>query len=426
MRQRATEPDTRIGSLLTNPGGPGSSGLNALATIFAPSLEKTDVARRFDLIGFDPRGVGASKPTIDCLSDAEREALRLVYVADSSPAGVAQSEANSKQIVEKCAQRTGVDVLANVGTRDVVKDMDVLRAALGDPKLNYLGYSYGTQIGYAYAETFPGNVRAMVLDGAVDPDQPRIDQIVAQSAGFQLAFDAFAAWCVQRQCPLGQRADQAVAVFQALTRPLIDKPASTSDGRLLSYPDAVTGVNQALYLEDYWELLRRGLAALAAGDGTVLKVLADAYEDRAQDGTYSNTLEAFVAIRCVDEEPVRDPAEALELSRRAREAAPFRDDGRGASAALDECAFWPVQPTSTPHRPMVSGLPPVVVVSVTGDPATPYEAGVDLAQALGGRLVSVEGNQHTVAFRGVGCVDQALSRYLVDLTLPADGTRCRV
>ncbi len=426
MRKKAADPNARIGSLLTNPGGPGSAGLDKLATLFAPSLEKTDVAKRFDLIGFDPRGVGASKPTIDCVNDQERDALRLEYVADTSPAGVAQSETNTQEIVAKCVERTGVDVLANVGTRDVVKDMDILRAALGDPQLNYLGYSYGTQIGYTYAEAFPGKVRAMVLDGAVDPDQSRIDQIVAQSAGFQQAFDAFAAWCVQRQCPLGQRPDQAVAAFHALTRPLIDKPAQTRDGRLLSYPDALTGVNQALYLEDLWEPLRRALAALATGDGSVLKLLGDLYEDRGQDGKYTNTLEAFVAIRCVDEEPVKDPAQVLELDRKAREAAPFRDDGRGVSAARDACAFWPVPPTGKPHRPVVSGLPPVVVVSVTGDPATPYQAGVDLAQALGGRLLSVEGNQHTVAFRGEACVDEPLARYLVDLTLPPEGTQCRI
>jgi pimeloyl-ACP methyl ester carboxylesterase len=423
---RATDPAARIGSLLTNPGGPGSAGLDKLATIFAPNLEKTDVGKRFDLVGFDPRGVGASKPTIDCLTDAERDQLRLEYVGDSSPAGVAKSEANSQGIVAKCVQRTGVDVLANVGTRDVVKDMDILRAVLGDSQLSYLGYSYGTQIGYTYAEAFPANVRAMVLDGAVDPDQSRIDEIVAQSAGFQHAFDAFVAWCVQRQCPLGQRPEQAVAAFQALTRPLIDKPAQTRDGRLLSYPDAVTAVNQALYLDDLWEPLRRGLAALAARDGTILKLLADLYEDRGPDGRYTNTLEAFVVIGCVDEQAVKDPAQALELDRKAREVAPFRDDGRGASAARDPCAFWPVPPTSQPHRPAVNGLAPVVVVSVTGDPATPYQAGVNLSQELGGRLLSAEGNQHTVAFRGVACVDEPLVRYLVDLTLPPEGAQCRI
>lgn len=426
MRKRATDPGARIGSLVTNPGGPGVSGLSRLATTVVPGIGDGEVARRFDLVGFDPRGVGASRPAIDCLTDAERDELRLDYVADTSPAGVAKAEAITQRVVGECVERTGSDVLATAGTRDVARDLDVLRAALGDERLSFLGYSYGTQIGYTYAEAFPMNVRALVLDGAVDPDEDRVQHAVAQAAGFQQAFDAFARWCALRPCPLGQDAGRATAVFQALTRPLVDAPVPTSDGRRLSYPDAITGVNEALYLDSRWEQLRRGLVALAAGDGTTLELLADAYEERGRDGRYSNTLEAFIAIRCVDDEPLRDPGQTLELDRRTREAAPFRDDGRGASAARDPCAFWPVPPSSTPHRPVVSGLPPVVVVSVTGDPATPYQAGVDLAAALGGRLLSVEGNQHTVVFLGDRCVDDAIIRYLVDLTLPADGARCRL
>jgi pimeloyl-ACP methyl ester carboxylesterase len=317
-------------------------------------------------------------------------------------------------------------VLANVGTRDVVQDLDILRQALGDEKLTYLGCSYGTRIGSAYAEAFPQNVRALVLDGALDPTETTVDRTVKQNAGFQQAFEAYAADCAaQPNCPLGTDPAQATANFQALTRPLIDQPIPAEGGtRTLSYPDAVTGTIQALYLSDFWPVLSRGLSGLASGDGTFLLRLADVYNDRGQDGRYGNGIEAFVVISCVDEERITDRAEQAELIRRATEAAPFRDDGRGAVAALDPCAFWPAPPTSEPHVPQVEGLAPTLTISVTGDPATPYQAGVELAEALGGSLLTVDGSQHTAALQGNACVDDIVSSYLVDLRVPAEGARC--
>jgi pimeloyl-ACP methyl ester carboxylesterase len=425
LRKRATGAD-RIGSLMFNPGGPGASGMSLVASM-SGRLAESPVGQRFDLVGFDPRGVGASTPTIDCLNDAEWEVERADLDVDPSPAGVQQTEAENRQYAERCTQRSGgPQVLANVGTRDVVKDLDILRAALGDEKLNFLGYSYGTRIGSAYAEAFPQNVRALVLDGALDPTQSTADRTVAQSAGFQKAFDAYAADCArQPNCPLGTDPAQATTRYQALTRPLIDKPIPAEGGtRTLSYPDAVTGTTQALYLEDFWPVLSRGLSGLASGDGTFLLRLADVYNDRGPDGHYDNGIEAFISISCVDEERITDRAQQAELLRRATEAAPFRDDGRGIVPALDPCAFWPAPPTSKPHVPQVAGLPPTLTVSVTGDPATPYQAGVDLARALGGSLLTVEGEQHTAALRGNACVDGIVTSYLVDNRLPDAGARC--
>jgi pimeloyl-ACP methyl ester carboxylesterase len=426
IRQKALDPAARIGSLLTNPGGPGVSGMSSLASIVSPGAGTGPLARRFDLIGFDPRGVGASTPTIDCINDAEWEFERAELDVDPSPAGVEQTEAENKQYVDRCIEWSGgVEVLANVGTRDAVRDMDILRATLGDEKLSYLGYSYGTRLGSAYAEAFPQNVRALVLDGALDPTQSTVDRIVDQNAGFQQAFDAFAADCAkQPNCPLGTDPAQATANFQALTRPLIDNPVPADGDRELSYSDAITGTTQALYLSAFWPILTRALSMLANGDGTLLIRLADSYYDRAPTGEYANKLEAFGVISCVDEERFTDRAAWGDLLRRAREAAPFRDTGRGVVAALDSCAFWPVPPTSEPHVPDIEGLPPTLVVSVTGDPATPYEAGVDLAEALGGTLLSVEGNQHTVALNGNPCVDDIVISYLVDLKLPQGEANC--
>jgi pimeloyl-ACP methyl ester carboxylesterase len=426
LRHRAA--GDRIGSLLMNPGGPGASGMS-LAASMAGRLAESPLAQRFDLVGFDPRGVGASTPTIDCLNDAEWEVERADLDVDPSPEGVAQTEAENRQYAQRCTERSGgPDVLANIGTRDVVRDLDILRHALGDEKLTYLGYSYGTRIGSAYAEAFPQNVRALVLDGALDPTQTTVQRTVDQNAGFQQAFDAFAADCAtQPSCPLGTDAARATANFQALTRPLIDRPVPADGGaRTLSYPDAVTGTVQALYLSDFWPILSRGLSGLASGDGTVLLRLADLYNDRDQDGRYGNGIEAFIGISCVDEERITDRAEQTELLRRSAEAAPFRDDGRGVVAALDPCAFWPAPPTSEPHVPQVQGLLPTstLTVSVTGDPATPYQAGVDLAEALGGNLLSVEGAQHTAALQGNRCVDDIVDAYLVELRLPPEGARC--
>ncbi|MFC5994926.1 alpha/beta hydrolase [Pseudonocardia hispaniensis] len=428
LRQKALDQNARIGSLVTNPGGPGASGMSTLTSIISGGAGDGSLARRFDLIGFDPRGVGASTPKIDCLTDAEQDAEREKTFADPSPAGVAAADADSKMYAQRCAERVGTDVLANLGTRDVVRDMDILRAALGDAKLTYLGYSYGTRIGATYAEEFPDRVRAMVLDGALDPEQSTIDRIVDQNAGFQGAFDAFAAWCAQQTtpCPLGQDPKQATTVFQALVRPLIDKPIPAGAGRVLSFSDAQTGVSQALYTPIVYPALSAGIAGLATGNGEILLRLADFYYDRAPNGRYSNTIEAFTVISCVDEERITDRAQIAELNRRSDEVAPFRSTGRGPVNSLDPCAFWPVPPSSKPHVPKVSGLPPTLVISVTGDPATPYQAGVELAKALDGRLLTVEGTQHTVALQGNRCTDNAVTSYLVDGTLPAAGLTCRV
>ncbi|MBB5956065.1 pimeloyl-ACP methyl ester carboxylesterase [Saccharothrix tamanrassetensis] len=420
LRQKAT--GDRIGSLLLNPGGPGGSGMSAAASL-GVQVGKTALGERFDLVGFDPRGVGASQPQVRCLTDTERDADRLDVDLDTSPAGVAQTEAENKAFAEKCAATTGAELLANVGTRDVVRDLDVMRSALGDEKLTYLGYSYGTHIGAGYAAAFPGNVRALVLDGAVDPTQNQVESLIAQGAGFQKAFDAFAAWCAQRQdCSLGKDPAGASKAFRDLTLPLAQRPVDVGS-RKLSYNDAITGAIQAMYSEELWGPLNAGLTELKNNSGQVLLQLADAYYDRDAEGKYSSITDAFTAIKCVDEPRVTDRAVIDDVARRYKAAAPFLDDGNPAVGALDSCAFWPVPPSVQETKP-VAGLPPVLVISTTGDPATPYQAGVNLAKELGGGLLTYEGNQHTVYLQGNECVDPAADAYLIDLKLPDPGKVC--
>ncbi|MFC9895422.1 alpha/beta hydrolase [Nocardia sp. NPDC127579] len=412
----------RIGSLVMNPGGPGVSGLSIVRLGGATAL-----AERFDRIGFDPRGVGSSTPSITCLTAQETDAERAEPPEDNTPAGIEMQEAEIRDYVGKCVERTGADYLAHVGTREVVQDMDVIRAVLGDPALSYLGYSYGTRLGSAYAERYPDRVRALVLDGAIDSSLDPTVESLRQAAGFQKAFDGFGADCArQPDCPLGDDPARTVERFRALVDPLRDKPVHTADPRGLSYNDAITGVQQALYSNSQWGALRAGLAELPQGRGDTLLKLADLYESRGEDGAYTNTQDAFNAIRCVDDPRITDPALAARLDIDYRRAAPFLDDGAGTGAAAREvCAFWPVPNSSQPHRISVAGLPKVVVVSTTEDPATPYQAGVDLAQQLGASLITYRDARHTSALvAGDECLDNAVVAYLTDLTEPSAGLTC--
>ena len=414
----------KIGSLVVNPGGPGESGVDTAADMV--DLLSQPIRERFDFVGFDPRGVGASTPAVRCNSDAENDAERADPQVDYSPAGIAHIESTEKKFTQRCLDKMGKEFLANVGTVNVAKDLDVLRAALGDEKLTYLGYSYGTLIGSAYAESFPDKVRAMILDGAVDPTVDPVESNIDQAASFQKAFDDYAADCAKSpRCPLGNDPAKSVAVFHSLVDPLVTTPAGTADPRGLGYSDALTGTIDAMYSPSLWPDLTKGLNELHKGRGDTLLKLADEYMERDEDGHYNNSSDAETAINCVDQPPVTDRKKVIEEDRRTREVAPFMSYGQfTGNAPLDTCAFWPVPATSTPHRPSVQGLPPVLVVSTTHDPATPYQAGVDLAAELGGALLTFEGTQHTVVFEQDACVDGYATRYLIDLTLPPKGTKC--
>ena len=415
----------RVGVLMVNPGGPGASAVDSVATM-AAALAGTEITQRFDLVGFDPRGVGHSKPQLRCRTDTEMDAGRRDPMVDYSPPGVAHIESVYQQIATWCLERVGSEFLANVGTVNTARDMDLVRQALGESQITYLGYSYGTELGTRYAQAFPQNIRAMVLDGAVDPSQPPVEELVRQTAGFQAAFDDYARDCARiAGCPLGNDPAKSTALFHQLVDPLVAQPGPTSDPRGLSNQDAITGTVSALYTERLWKFLTSGLLGLQRNtDAGDLLLLADQYESRDQNGHYGNNQDAFTAIRCVDNTWPTDPQAWVDIDRRTREAAPFLSYGPFTGfAPRDVCAFWPVPPTSASYQARSPGPGKVVVVSTTRDPATPYAAGESLARQLGASLITFDGTQHTVVFNGVSCVDGPVVRYLVDLAPPGN-VRC--
>jgi len=414
----------KIGSLVINPGGPGESGIEA-ATSMANTLPSS-VRERFDLVGFDPRGVANSAPAVWCNSDADNDRLRADPTVEYTQEGVDHIEKENKEFAQRCLDKMGKEFLANSGTANVAKDLDAIRAGIGDEKLTYLGYSYGTRIGALYAEAYPDKVRAMILDGAVDPNADQIEEEIRQAAAFQKAFDNFAADCASSpDCPLGPDPAKAVDVYKSLVDPLVEHPAKTRDPRGLAYSDAIVGTILPLYSPSLWRHLTQALSELKEGKGDTMLAMADLYMGRDSKGHYNNSTDVRVAVNCMDKPHITDRAKVVDEDRRTREAAPFMSYGKFTGLApLDACAFWPVPATGDQHEINVKGLPPILVVSTTNDPATPYKAGVDLAQQLGGTLVTFEGTQHTVVFQGNTCIDDIAARYLVDVAVPPPNTRC--
>jgi pimeloyl-ACP methyl ester carboxylesterase len=414
----------KIGSLVFNPGGPGESGIEAAFGLI-PSLPP-EIRERFDFVGFDPRGVASSSPALWCNSDADNDRLRAEPIIEYTPEGVDYLNQQTEEYIQRCVDKMGDDFLANVGTNSVAKDLDRIREALGDEKLTFLGYSYGTRIGSAYAEQFPQNVRAMILDGAIDPNADPVEADVAQAAAFQSAFDDYAADCAQSpDCPLGTDPAKAVEVYKDLLAPYAQTSAPTQDPRGLSYSDATTATIQALYSPQLWRHLTQGLSELRDGRGDTLLILSDMYMRRDGNGHYTNATDVRTAVNCVDEPTVTDTAVLVEKDRRLREAAPFLAYGEFTGLVPEPtCSVWPVPPTSEPHELSVPDLPATLVVSITGDPATPYEAGVQLADQLGGGLVTFDGTQHTVTFQGNQCVDDYAVQYLVDGAMPPPDAKC--
>jgi len=420
----ASDPARRIGALVINPGGPGGSGVQY--ALGARSEFPAAVRARFDIVGFDPRGVGGSEPALSCLTGPQ---LDQYFATDDEPSDAAQFRqviAQGKLFAAGCA-RNSAALLPYVGTRNAARDLDVLRAALGESRLSFLGKSYGTYLGAWYAQLFPGRVRALVLDGAVDPDASSLDLDITQAEGFQVAFGSFAAWCLaSATCPLGHGGPvSAAAKVQGLITRADSAPLASrlGDGQVADGAMLLTGVTFALYSRSFWPYLRAALAGAFAGDGTGLVELANALTGRNPDGTYSNLTDAFTAISCLDRPWPRSLAIWQSAAAAAAQGAPLF----GAPLVWGNlaCAYWPVP--SYPQSPIrAAGAPPILVIGTLRDPATPYR----WAQALAGDLASGvllgwNGDGHTAYGEGSACVDTIVNNYLVSLSVPRGGTMCR-
>lgn len=413
-----------LGHLVTNPGGPGGTGLAAIAESSA-MLAESAITERFDLVGFDPRGVGASTPAVSCMTDAEADAGT---VRTSSIDGIAAwTEETTRDLLERCAESVGgEEALAHMGTRDAARDMDVLRAALGDEQLTYLGQSYGTRLGAVYAEQFPERVGAMVLDGVGDPTAGTMERRVQAYAGFQSAFDAMATACADAaDCVLGTDPEAALDRFHEIVRPLVDQPVPALAVEL-TFEGAISGVIGALYAEESWPAITAGLSQVEQGSGDILLAISRAFVGRTDTGEWPNFTSANLAIDCMDEQRMT-PDEAQELREDIHAAAPFMDPGVPVPGARDACEHWPAEPTlDIPYAQDVAGLPDTLVVSITGDPTTPYDGGIVMAEQLGSALLTVEGNGHTTIMGGATpCAEEIAAAYLIDGTLPDEGATCQ-
>lgn len=418
-RDPADEPDERVGSLLTNPGGPGASGAEFIA--YAPfGRALTD---RFDVVGWDPRGTGESSP-IDCLTDEELDEY-LAYSPDlDTPAGQAGVVEWEERFGEGCEALSG-DLVNHVSTVETARDMDVLRAALGDEQTHYLGFSYGTTLGAVYATYFPERSERLVLDGATDPNLGRVDGSLSQIAGFETAWDNYVADCVEDGCPLGGSAEEVDAAVAGLMESLLAQPIDSGDPeRPLTQSLAETGVQAALYGEDNWPFLTTGLSEALEGDGETLLLLADFYADRDTDGTYSsNLMEAFYAISCLDDPTSLSPQESAQYADDFVAASPTFGDG--GEYGLGWCSAYPGRQAEEPLEVTGAGAAPVVVIGTTGDPATPYEEAVAMASTLeSGVLLTREGEGHTAYGQGNECIDEAVEAFLLEGEVPEDGTVC--
>ncbi len=418
IRRLAMETDNRIGSLLVNPGGPGVSGVDFVRN--ASTLYSEDVRARFDIVGWDPRGVGGSAPAVNCLED-----LDPFVSADPSPDSIAEQQAQdavAKDFADACAAESG-DIIPYLATEYTARDMDAIREALGDEKLTYFGYSYGTFLGAIYADLFPDRIRALVLDAAVDPSITAQEDAKNQVVGFETSLNAFLTACEAEPDCAFHYADNPAAAYDALMLSLDAKPAY-GDGTIeVGVAIAELGVLSALYSEAQWPALAEALAAAEAGDGSALLEMSTFITGRYGAANYTDELEQRIAISCVDSQRLTYDEKVALQAELAILAPRFGDPGIGPAG--DPCDFWPVPSLRDPKRITAPGSPPILVVGTTGDPATPYQQAVSLAKQLSqGVLLTLNGEQHT-AYGGVSdCIDSAVDAYLIDLVPPADGTVC--
>jgi pimeloyl-ACP methyl ester carboxylesterase len=427
IRRLATNPDTRIGSLVVNYGGPGDPGTETLRAVYGAL--PSEIRERFDVVSFDPRGTGHSR-AVDCVDDATFDRA---WAEDVTPDNRAElpafydGTAFSVDLIGACVDRHG-EWLAHVGTRNVARDLDRLRAVLGDAKLTYLGFSYGTLIGAVYAQEFPGRVRALVLDSAVNASTTPEQRQRGNARGFEDALEEFLAACADDDsCPFRSDGAPRDALLRLRDEFEAGLTIETVDGRTVGVTEFYVGMLAALYSRGAWGDLAEGLRmARDDRDGSYLRLFNDLYAGRREDGSYNNLQEAIGVINCADQPFARVPfaefrAKFTELTTR------YPVFGRAFAGAPLGCD--PRLPTPAPDEQLgdvrATDAPPLLIIGVTQDPATPYAGAVDLQRRIrGSRILTLDATQHGGYTSGILCIDTAVDAYLIERKLPPRNARC--
>jgi pimeloyl-ACP methyl ester carboxylesterase len=415
-----------MGSLLINPGGPGGSGFD-FAQGFFPSQGVYD---NYDIIGFDPRGVGRSTPIVCFEDDADRD--EMIYGTYDDPYGSegwkAELDVRQKAWVDACEENTG-ELLAHIDTVSVAHDMDMIRAVLGDETINSLGYSFGTYIGTVYAELFPEKVGRMVLDGAVSPPFGTFTQLADQMAGFDSAFRAYMQWCLDSgDCPFDGPLNQALAEAHALALSVDGQGLTSSDGRELDSATVGTGIALALYNQGNWSYISLMFQGLQDSDAEIAFLLADSYNGREGGGYADRSLDVYFAVTCAEGDIGTDDVDVTEGLGIMDQKGPYV----GGILALDDytllesaCSQWPYPRPEFPTEFDAAGAPPILVIGTTNDPATPYASAVGLSETLeSGVLITYNGEGHTVYGNGVACIDDTVDDYFVKDVVPSADPNC--
>lgn len=420
LRVPAGDGDDKVGSLLVNPGGPGGSGIEYAAR--AEMFFGEPVRNAFDIVGFDPRGVGLSTP-VDCLSDEQLDG----YVAsDPDPETVTEARRVDQLLEvfgEGCVERSG-ELAGHVSTVEAAQDMDIIRGVLGQEEMAFFGASYGTLLGGTYADLFPERVGRMVLDGAIDPSVSNVESSLVQARGFETALRAYVENCVSDDgCFLGDTVDEGVATIQGLLESLDEEPIPGDRTRALTQGLGVLGVWAPLYDEQSWPALDIGLRQALDGNGATLLSFADQYVGRGQEGYLDNSVEALYAVNCLDSNESVPVGDFMEYEEEFLEASPTF--GRVFAFGLTSCGSWPVEGEEAPTSLTAAGADPILVIGTTRDPATPLEWAEGLAEMLESAvLIRRDGDGHTGYGAGNDCVDDAVESYLISGEVPDGDLDC--
>lgn len=400
---------TAMGSLVLNPGGPGGSGIE-YAT-YAEYVVSETLRENFDIVGFDPRGVGKSTP-VECLDDAQTEQYIALDGSPDNQTEVDEAEAMSKLFAQTCATNAPA-TFKFLDTVSATRDIDILRALLGDEKLNWLGKSYGTFLGATYADLFPDRVGRMLLDGAIDPKLNNEQLSYGQALGFELALKRFVADCATRDdCPLSAGGKVGISEVTELLADLDSNPVTLDDGRLFTQAMGTLGVVGSLYDKQYgWPDLRTNLSLAFTGDFSGLATSVDFYTGRQMDGSFKdNSNDAIAAVNCLDRPDRATTEQTIALASKWKKVAP--NFGEYLAWSNISCSYWQAEATGVPKEISAPGTPTILVVGTVNDPATPYAWSQALAAQLSkGALLTLDGDGHTAYYQGSDCIDEVVDNF---------------